>query len=218
MITLYGFAVSNYYNKVKLALIEKDIPFTEELVYTNEVAKAKGSILGKIPFMKTESGIICESEVILEYLEEHYPNKPLLPTEAYQRAKVRELVTFLDLYLELPVRELYKEAFFGGKVSDGMKASVKLRLRKGIEGFMELAKFSPYVAGDTFTLADCAAIVHLPLVSLATLRIFDQDFLEGTPAREYVKKMNEMPSMQKINQDRKASQVLILELAKKMQK
>ena len=32
MITLCGFAVSNYYNKVKMLLLEKGVPFTEEMV------------------------------------------------------------------------------------------------------------------------------------------------------------------------------------------
>lgn len=88
MITLYGFAVSNYYNKVKLALMEKEIPFTEELVYTNEAAKSKGSVLGKIPFIKTESGMICESEVILEYLEDHYYLKTHIKKQKYENLRL----------------------------------------------------------------------------------------------------------------------------------
>ncbi len=211
MITLYGFAVSNYYNKVKLALMEKNIPFSEELVYTAKDAMKLGSPIGKIPFIKTEDGIVCDSGVILEYLEDKYPEKPLLPKDPYLAAKVRELTTFLDLYLELPVRELYIEAFFGGKVSDEIKATAKSRLQRGITALMKIAQFSPYIAGETFTMADCAAIVHLPLVSLASKRIYGVDFLEGTPCMAYVKTMNEMPSMQKINADRKANQTFTLE-------
>ena len=213
MITLYGFAVSNYYNRVKLALMEKGIPFTEELVYTAKDAMKQGSPIGKIPFIKTEEGqILSESAVILEYLEDRYPEKLLLPKDPYAAAKVRELATFIDLYLELPARELYLEAFFGGKLSDEVKATAESRLKRGIAGFAKMALFSPYVAGEQFTLADCAAIVHLPLVSLATTRIYGKDFLAETPAREYVKAVNQMPSMQKINADRKANQALMLSL------
>ena len=42
MLTLCGFAVSNYYNKVKLALLEKGIPFNEELVMTGSKNKLPG--------------------------------------------------------------------------------------------------------------------------------------------------------------------------------
>ncbi len=213
MITLYGFAVSNYYNRVKLALMEKGVPFIEELVYTAKDAMKQGSPIGKIPFIKTEEGrTLSESAVILDYLEDRYPKKPLLPQDPYAAAKVRELATFMDLYLELPARELYAEAFFNGKVSDEVKTTAKSRLKRGIDGFAKMALFSPYIAGEHFTLADCAAIVHLPLVSLATTRIYGDDFLAETPAREYVKTMNQRPSMQKINADRKANQEMILNL------
>ena len=40
MLTLCGFSVSNYYNKVKLALLEKGIPFNEELVLTGSSDEA----------------------------------------------------------------------------------------------------------------------------------------------------------------------------------
>lgn len=215
MLTLYGFALSNYYNKVKLALLEKDVPFAEELVYTNKDAIALGSPLGKIPFLKTPQGIVCESTVILEYLEEQYPQKPLLPSAPYDRALVRELLTMLDLYLELVARELYPEAFFNGKVSDEVKASVEKRLEKNIPAFMKLAKFAPYVAGAEMTFADCAAVFHFRLLSLATTRIYGRNFLKDTPVAEYMDKMAERPTMQKILADSKSNQEVMEKLGAK---
>ncbi len=75
MITLCGFSLSNYYNKVKLALLEKGIPFTEERVMTKSTDEAvlACSPLGKIPFIRTEHGPICESQVIVDYLEALQP-------------------------------------------------------------------------------------------------------------------------------------------------
>ena len=63
MITLCGFAISNYYNVVKLALLEKDIPFVEEYVPTKSTEEAvlSHSPLGKIPFIRTPQGSLCES-------------------------------------------------------------------------------------------------------------------------------------------------------------
>ena len=75
MIVLCGFSVSNYFNKVKLALLEKGVPFTEELVMTKRTDDAvlASSPLGKIPFIRTEHGGLCESQAILDYLEAAYP-------------------------------------------------------------------------------------------------------------------------------------------------
>lgn len=154
--------------------------------------------------------MFCESEVILEYIEDNYLDKPLLPKDPYQRAKVRELEIFLNLHLEIVVREIYPEAFFGGTVSDEVKRRTEKLLTKNIAGFAKLAQFTPYVAGAEFTIADCSAITHLPLVSMATKIIYGRDFLEDLPVRDYVKMMNEKPSMQKINADRKANTAVLL--------
>ena len=90
MIVLCGFSVSNYYNKVKLALLEKGLPFTEERVMTGSTDEATlaASPLAKIPFIRTEHGTLCESQAILDYLEAICPQPALLPTDAWQAARV----------------------------------------------------------------------------------------------------------------------------------
>ena len=116
MLVLCGFAISNYYNKVKLALLEKNVPFKEELVYPKNVDAAVLALspLGKIPFIRTPQGALCESQAIMEYIEAAYPATPLVPADPFAAAKMRELITFIDLHLELVARELYSQAFFGG--------------------------------------------------------------------------------------------------------
>jgi glutathione S-transferase len=213
MLTLCGFAASNYYNKVKLALLEKGIAFDEELAWIGETDKAC-SPLGKVPYLKTETGAMSESTVILDYLESAYPQHPLIPSDAFGAAKVRELVRYMELHLELVARNLYPEAFFGGKVSDSAKEKIGPQLEKNIAAFAQLAKFSPYLAGDTFTLADCAGAVHLPLVSSATKIIYGRDYLADLPVRDYLKKLGERPSVQKVNADRKVNTELMLSRVK----
>jgi glutathione S-transferase len=209
MLTLCGFAGSNYYNKVKFALLEKGVSFNEELVWVGQTDPAC-SPLGKVPYIKTPQGSLCESEVIMEYIEDQYPQTSLLPADPFAAAKVRELVTFLELHLELVVRNLYPEAFFGGKVSDSAKEKVGDQLTKNVAAFAKLANFSPYVAGDTLSLADCAAVVHLPLVSSATKLIYGRDFLADLPVRDYLKRMGERPALQQVNADRKANTELMM--------
>jgi len=163
VITLCGFSMSNYYNKVKMVLLEKGIPFNEERVMTkskDEVVLA-ASPLGKVPFIRTDKGTLCESQVIVDFLDAMSPQTPLTPTDPWEAAKVRELVTFIDLHLELVARELYAQAFFGGTVSEETRERVRNQLAKHIAGFKRLAKFGPYLAGDRFTLADCAGWVSL---------------------------------------------------------
>jgi glutathione S-transferase len=209
MITLCGFAVSNYYNIVKQVLLEKEIAFQEEHVTTGskDAAVLADSPLAKVPFIRTPQGGLCESAVILDYLEAQYPAHPLLPSDAFAAAKVRELITFINLHLELVARELYGQAFFGGTVTEAVQASVRKRLEKNIAAFKRLAKFSPYVAGDSFTLADCVAFSNLPLVGMATRAVLGEDLLiaSGVDYKPYIKLLGERPSSQAVIAGRKAA-------------
>lgn len=207
MLKLCGFSVSNYYNKVKLALLEKAVPFEEEIaVPSQDVEFRRDSPMGKVPFLRTARGVLTESQVLTEYIEDAYPAHPLYPVDPFERARNRELIEHIELHLELPARRLYPEAFFGGKVSDETKADAEKLLRKGLRSLAHLARFSPYIAGDAFTHADCAAWVHLPLVSQATKKIYGSDFLaELLPAaRDYLRLVGERPTAQRVNADRKA--------------
>ncbi len=210
MLVLCGFSISNYYNKVKMVLLEKGLPFTEERVGTGKKDEAilACSPLGKIPFLRTEQGALCESQAIADYLEAAYPNPPLLPADPWAAAKQRELITFIDLHVELVARELYGKAFFGGDISEANADRVRKLLVKNIAGFKRLAKFAPYVAGNTFSLADCAAWVSLPVVALATRTVDGEDLLAsaGVDWKAYAKLVGERPSAQRITADRKADQ------------
>lgn len=206
MLKLCGFSASNYYNKVKLALLEKNIAFEEMLVWADRSpALLEQSPLGKIPYMETSQGVMCESAVMLEYIESTYPQNPLLPADPFAAAKVRELIVFMELHLELVARELFPQAFFGGTVTDETKVRAQKLLKRGANAFGKLAKFGPYIAGDEFTLADCVAAVHLPLVSLASKAIYGEDVLAELPVRDYMKLMNERATFQKVNADRKTN-------------
>jgi len=203
---LCGFSASNYYNQIKLQLLEKQIPFEEENVRTGSTDPGvlARSPMGKVPFLDTGNGCISESLACAEYLEARYPEHPLLPADPFAAAKVRELLVYINLHLELVARELYAEAFFGGKVSDATKERARTLLVRGAAAFARIARFSPFVAGDQFTLADCAAIMHLPVVSGASKVIYAQDLLAALPVRDYLRAMGERPAVQKVNADRKS--------------
>jgi glutathione S-transferase len=208
MIVLCGIPMSNYYNKVKLVLLEKGLPFKEERVPTGsrDEAVLSASPLGKVPFLRTPQGTLCESKVIVDWIEAAYPTPALLPADAFQAAKVREIAAFLELHLELVARDLYAQAFFGGSVSEGTQARVRKALDRNIPAFKRLEKFAPYIAGDTFSVADCAAWASLPLVGMATKAIYGDDLLvaHGIDWKPYIKLVGERPSAQKVAADRKA--------------
>ena len=211
MLTLCGSPISNYYNKVKLALLEKGVPFSEEYVYIHSTDEAvlNASPLGKIPFIRTTQGGLCESQAILDYVEATWPQPALLPADAFAAAKVHELTTFIDWHLEMAARQLYGQAFFGGAaLSEASLARIRKQLVGSIAAFRKLAKFSPYVAGDMFTQADCAAFASLPLVGMASKIVFGEDLwmAGGVDYKAYIKLIGERPAAQRVVADRKAAQ------------
>lgn len=208
MITLYGVAISNYYNKIKWAMLEKNIPFTEELLAPGQSeAVLSRSPLGKIPFIKTADGYLSESQAILEYLEEAFPETPLYPADAFQRGKCREFIQHIELNVELIARRLYGEAIFGGKASQETKDEVLAKVETGITGLARLMRLSPYALGEQFSVADVVAWPHLQLVSFASQQIYGRDLVaEHIPGiAEYIQLIESRPHAQTVNTDRAAA-------------
>ena len=207
MITLCGMSLSNYYNKVKLVLLEKGIAFEEQVVRTRSTDEAilDATPLGKIPFIRVDGGTLCESQVICDYLEAVYPAPALVPADPLAAAKVRELCAFMELYIELVGRDLYSQAFFGGTVSDANQERVKKQLQKSLPAFKRLARFAPYVAGDSFTVADAAAYATLPTVARATKAVLGEDLVAaaGIDWKAYMQLLGQRPSVQRVNADSK---------------
>src|SRR5260370_23786701 len=113
MLKLYGFPLSNYVNKVKFVLLEHGIPFEEVRAnFGQDEATLARSPLGKVPYVETEAGSLCESQVIVEYLASVYSDKPIFSADPFTAAKQRELIVFMQTHLELAARALYKQAPF----------------------------------------------------------------------------------------------------------
>lgn len=209
MLKLCGFHISNYHNKVRIVLLEKGIAFEEDATCRPSQAEEflARSPMGKVPFLELEDGRrLSESHAIAEYLEETYPQNPLLPKDPYARAKVRELVAHMELDVELVARRLYPHAFSKKEISDNAKQAADRDLQRGIRALKQLVRFAPYIAGPELTLADCAAFVHLPLVSLTTKLAFGRDYLEDiAPLKPYLKKLGERPAFARVNEDRRAA-------------
>ncbi len=208
MLKLYGFCISNYYNKVKLALLEKDVAFEEVSIRASQDPEVlQHSPLGKVPYLLTDAGPLSESHPIIEYIEDAHPQRPLMPADLFERAKCRELIQYLELHVELVARRLYPQAYFGAPVNEALNAEVRPLLQRNLTALAKLVRFNPYVAGAQFTQADCAAWVHLPLVANATKAVYGEDFvaaaLGGDRVKAYLALIGERPHARRVADDRK---------------
>ena len=100
--------------------------------------------------------------------------------------------------------------FFKRPASEEVIRAVEKDLPKGVRALKALVKFDPYIAGRELTIADCAAFVHLPLVSLTTKLAYGRDILEDlAPLKPYLKMLGERPAFARVNEDRKAAQAAL---------
>jgi len=177
MLKLHGFAVSNYYNIVKHAMLYKGLAFEEVQASPGQSPELLAmSPMGKVPFLETEHGFLTEANVIIEYLDEIHPETPLYPTDAFQEAKVKQLLKSVELYVEDPAHSLVP-ALMGMALPDHKKEEASLRLDKGLPAFQRLATFSPYACGDTLTAADLFIYYSIKLAKTASKVVLKRDVI-----------------------------------------
>lgn len=197
MIKLHGTPISNYYNTVKLALVEKQIEFEEVNVFPGrDPAVLAASPMGKVPWIDIDGAPLTETNVIFDYLEDTHPEPALYPSDPYARAKTRELIRTVELYLDAPARRHIAAVYFGKPVDDVAFKQVRPQLEFGLEALGRLAKFSPFIAGDSFTFADIAAYFQLGFTNLHTQAIYDWDITTSVPGLgDYLAMLRERPSV-----------------------
>ncbi len=206
MLKLYGFPVSNYTNMVELALLEKGLHYEYVLTFPEQTpAFLARSPRGKVPFLGTPHGDLNEASVILDYLEDTGLGRPLLPADPYARATVRALMKEIELYIELPARSCFAEAFFGGTLPDAIKSKARDELTAGFVTLKRHGRFTPYVAGDTFTLADIVFLYSVDLAVTVGQQLFGLDLLGDLPAAQaLLQRLNENPHVKAIAAKRDA--------------
>lgn len=154
---LYSTPLSNFASKCRVAAYEKglDIELVEPPGGMGSDEYKRINPLGKVPALDTGSQIIAESELINEYFEDRFPDKPLLPRDPEERARVRSFTRLHDLYLEPPLRACFpkllgqelEQSFIDEKMAEIQGCLNHLESQLSDEG---------WAAGADFSLADAA--------------------------------------------------------------
>jgi len=182
MIQLHGTTVSNYYNTAKLALMEKGIEFEEMAIFpSREPEVLAGSPMGKVPWITIDGAALSETNVIFDYLEDIKPEPPLYPADPFARAKTKELIRLVELYLDAPARRHIATVYFGKPVDDVAYKEVRPLLENGLAALSQLAQFDPWIAGEQFSYADIAAFFQLGFTNMHTKKIYDWDIADSVP-------------------------------------
>ncbi|MGB5446507.1 MAG: glutathione S-transferase C-terminal domain-containing protein, partial [Psychromonas sp.] len=128
------------------------------------------------------------------------------PENAGERAVVRQIMKIAELYFELPSRRLIPYAFSGTEAPESVKAEVRQVLKRGITALSRLCQFSPWIAGDQFTMADIYVYHVNTIVSAFGASQLDWDVLAEIPGmKEWNHSMSQSAIAQNVEADRLAN-------------
>ena len=174
---LHHFPLDPASRQVRLALGEKRLTFAEQPVRYWERPKSLTDLnpSGLTPVLvetreAAQPLVLCENRAILEYLEEAYPETPLMGEGAAERAETRRLLQWFDRKFEFEAGGLILHEKMEKRVL-GLGAPDLANLRQGREGlrthlrYMEsLLAEREWLAGRRLSLADFAAAAHLSVI------------------------------------------------------
>ena len=198
-IKLYDFPSSPNCQRVKVVLAEKKLPYETIPVDLKKGEQKKAEHLklnpyGKVPVIIDGATVLYESLVINEYLDEKYPEPPLMPKDHAKRAKVRILTDYGMNHVDVPYQKIRHELLKDEKersqeTIDKAKSDLKNLLQRLEREIGE----QPYLAGD-FSLADAALIPRF--IRMAGMGVFPDASLPRLGG--WLQRMKERPSVKAI--------------------
>ena len=177
-IKLYGEIRSAYFSRVAIVLAAKGLSYEAVLPPADF---ARFAPLRKIPVLQLADGRhLPESAVIMEYLEEAYPEIPVLPANAYDRARARLVGHLCDLYIEPLVMPVCIQYYTDERnhADNVVRAAEVARIFLIIE---ELIDGAPYLIGTHLTLADAALAPFMYYTMAVMPAVMSIDPLETMP-------------------------------------
>ena len=201
MIKLYGINLSNYFSTAKAAFVEKNVPFEEVSIMPSQEPEVLAlSPMGKVPYIEVEGTPLSETNVIFDYLEDIQPQPALYPGDPWAKAKTKEIIRVVELYLDTPARRHLPSVYFGAPVDQTVYEQARPDLDKGLRALTQLARFAPYIAGETFTFADITAYFQLRFTNLHTTKIYDWDITDDLPGLgAYLDMVGQRPSVKAVD-------------------
>ncbi|MEJ0074884.1 MAG: glutathione S-transferase family protein [Alphaproteobacteria bacterium] len=164
-LTLHFHPLSSFCHKVLIALYENGTPFMPKLVnLQDESERAAFHALwpvGKFPVLQdaARDRMVPESSIIIEYLDQHYPGATkLIPGDPEQSRVVRFGDRFYDLHIHLHMQKIVGDRLrpTGAKDPHGV-ADARTRMAAALALVEKQMPGRTWAAGETFTMADCAA-------------------------------------------------------------
>jgi glutathione S-transferase len=179
MLRLHGYPVSNYFNIARAALIEKQLCYQVVIARASQdEAFLEHSPMGKIPVLETSAGWLGETVAILEFLDDAYPDVPLRAADPFPRARGRQIINIVQMYVEAPTRALFPGVFFGETNDASTEKASSATLARATAALTRLMRPAPYILGDRPGQADLFAFYHLDLAERVAKFVYNRSLFD----------------------------------------
>lgn len=165
---LYGPDQSPFVARVRIACRIKGLAPAEAAVPAGGLKSLDFLALnpiGKVPVWMASETPIIESETILDFIEDSFPDMPLRPTRPLDRAHMRTIIRVADTYVMVPVSRLFAH-LDPAQRDERIVGEEVARWRQGLRWLSLYVADAPYAFGDRLTLADCVLPPTLLLCDL----------------------------------------------------
>ncbi|HSG90515.1 MAG TPA: glutathione S-transferase family protein [Pseudomonadales bacterium] len=190
---LYTGDLSPYSAKVRMQIyamgitdIEFELP---DSFYLGKLAEV--SPIGRIPVLEVDDGIIPESEVIAEYLDDLYPDRALLGATPRERADVRLVSRIADIYLMNNIFMCLGQLNRKTRV-DAVRDLLMGQVKRGMGALERHMGEGEFAVGDSLTRADCTLVPALWMCANTVPRLdVDDPILATTKVAAYWARIRE---------------------------
>jgi glutathione S-transferase len=202
---LYHMPLSPFCRKVRLVLAEKkiEVELLQEKPWERRMDFLRLNPAAEVPVLKIDDLVLCDSNAIVEYLEEAYPDPALLPGSPEQRAEARRLAAWFDgkFHNEVTANLLYervnKKLARSGYPESGKIKAGRQHIKYHLDYIGWLMEHRKWLAGDKLTIADFTAAAHLSCLDYVN----DVDWARNAGLHEWYSKIKSRPAFRSILAD-----------------
>jgi len=208
IVVVYEHPLSPYAQKIKIALREKQVDFDVAMPEFGTEATAEFAQLnprGEVPVLMHGSSALFESSVILDYIEDTWPNPALFPAAPKHRASMRVLENLLDTHFEANTWGLAEISVFGraeGKRAEEMTSFAETEIHTWYRWLEQQLGQRNWFNGDDFGYGDLCAISHINGAAR-----FDILPKANTALARWLKRVNQRESVSATHNEAKAAEL-----------
>lgn len=200
-ITVYGIPGSPFLRSVEVALKEKDVPYHLQTLAPGEHKQPEHLArhpFGRVPAFEHDGFTLYETQAIIRYIDEMFPNPPLTPGNPRQRARMNQIIGIIEWYFfpkaaaPIAFNRIIGPKLLGLPTDEVAIADAMPMARICFAELDRLLGDQPFLIGSNLSIADIMLAAQLDLLATTPE---GQELIDGTRLDPWLERMRKRPSL-----------------------